>query len=88
MRKQRGLTQAVVARAMRVSQARVSRMEHGDVDRMQVESIAAYVAAIGGRLRLVADFDQDIAIDYTGVLAIIKTGPVRSEDIPVSRSAT
>jgi transcriptional regulator with XRE-family HTH domain len=88
MRKQRGLTQAEVARAMRVSQARVSRMEHGDVDRMQVESIAAYVAAIGGRLRLVADFDQDIAIDYTGVLAIIKTGPVRSEDIPVSRSAT
>jgi hypothetical protein len=25
---------------------------------MQVESVAAYVAAIGGHLRLVADFDQ------------------------------
>jgi transcriptional regulator with XRE-family HTH domain len=41
MRKQRGLTQAQVAQAMGVSQARVSRMEHGDVERMQVESIAA-----------------------------------------------
>src|SRR5208283_3287856 len=48
MRKQRGLTQADVARAMGVSQARVSRMEHGDVEKMQVESVAAYVAAIGG----------------------------------------
>jgi predicted XRE-type DNA-binding protein len=67
MRKQRGLTQAQVARAMGVSQARVSRMEHGDVERMQVESIAAYVAALGGHLRLVADFDQATTtfIDYT-----------------------
>ena len=70
MRKQRGLTQAQVAQAMGVSQARVSRMEHGDVERMQVESIAAYVAAIGGHLRLVADFDQATTtfIDYTEAL--------------------
>ena len=71
MRKQRGLTQAEVARAMGVSQACVSRMEHGDVEKMQVESVAAYVAAIGGHLRLVADFDQATAttfIDYTDAL--------------------
>jgi predicted XRE-type DNA-binding protein len=70
MRKQRGLTQAEVARAMGVSQARVSQMEHGDIERMQVESIAAYVAAIGGHLRLVADFDQATTtfIDYTDAL--------------------
>jgi len=70
MRKQRGLTQAQVAKAMGVSQARVSRMEHGDVERMQVESIAAYVTAIGGHLRLVADFDQATTtfIDYTEAL--------------------
>jgi predicted XRE-type DNA-binding protein len=67
MRKQRGLTQAEVARTMGVSQARVSRMEHGDIERMQVESIATYVAAIGGHLRLVADFGQATTtfIDYT-----------------------
>jgi transcriptional regulator with XRE-family HTH domain len=58
MRTQLGLTQAQVAEAMCVSPARVSKMEHGDVGRMQVESIAAYVSVIGGHLRLVADFDQ------------------------------
>ena len=70
MRKQRGMTQAEVARAMGVSQARVSRMEHGDIEKMQVESVAAYVAAIGGHLRLVADFDQatTTSIDYTDAL--------------------
>jgi len=70
MRKQRGMTQAEVAQAMGVSQARVSRMEHGDIEKMQVESVAAYVAAIGGHLRLVADFDQATTtfIDYTDAL--------------------
>lgn len=67
MRKQQGMTQADVASAMGVSQVRVSRMEHGDVEKMQVESIAAYVAAIGGHLRLVADFGTATTtfIDYT-----------------------
>jgi predicted XRE-type DNA-binding protein len=70
MRRQRGLTQAAVAKAMGVSQARVSKMEHGDIERMQVESIAAYLRAIGGHLRLVADFGQATTtfIDYTATL--------------------
>ena len=44
--------------------------EHGDIERMKVESIAAYVAAIGGHLRLVADFDQATTtfVDYTDAL--------------------
>src|SRR6266568_3582603 len=64
------ITQAEVAQVMGVSQARVSRMEHGDIERMQVESIATYVTAIGGHLRLVADFDQATTtfIDYTDTL--------------------
>ena len=67
IRKQQGMTQAQVAAAMGVSQVRVSRMEHGDVEKMQVESIASYVAAIGGHLRLVADFGHATTtfIDYT-----------------------
>jgi transcriptional regulator with XRE-family HTH domain len=70
MRKQRGMTQVEVARAMGVSQVRVSRMEHGDIERMPVESIAAYVAAIGGHLRLVAHFDQATTtfVGYTDAL--------------------
>jgi predicted XRE-type DNA-binding protein len=69
MRKQQGMTQTQVAIAMGVSQVRVSRMEHGDIEKMQVDSIAAYVAAIGGHLRLVADFGQATTtfIDYTAV---------------------
>jgi hypothetical protein len=49
-------------------------MEH-DIERMQVESIAAYVAAIGGHLRLVADFDQATTtfIDYTDTLTALTT---------------
>ena len=41
-----------------------------DIEKMQVESVAAYVAAIGGHLRLVADFDQATTtiIDYTDAL--------------------
>ncbi|MDR2986588.1 MAG: helix-turn-helix transcriptional regulator [Nocardiopsaceae bacterium] len=68
MRKQQGMTQAQVAAAMGVSQVRVSRIEHGHVEKMQVESIAAYIAAIGGHLRLVADFGHASTtfIDYTG----------------------
>ena len=91
MRKQRSMTQAEVARVMGVSQARVSRMEHGDIERSSenpllvervrrnlhhrlghtlAQSIAAYVTAIGGHLRLVADFDQATTtfIDYTDTL--------------------
>ncbi|HEY3907472.1 MAG TPA: helix-turn-helix transcriptional regulator [Streptosporangiaceae bacterium] len=60
-----GMTQAQVAAAMGLSQVRVSRIEHGDIEKMQVESIAAYVAAIGGHLRLVADFGSATTfIDY------------------------
>lgn len=67
IRKQQGMTQAQVAATMGVSQVRVSRMEHGDIEKMQVESIAAYVTAIGGHLRLVADFGHATTtfIDYT-----------------------
>jgi transcriptional regulator with XRE-family HTH domain len=70
MRRQRGLTQAEAAKAMNVSQAPVSRMEHSDVEKMQVESIAACVTAIGGHRRLVADFGQATTtfIDYTDAL--------------------
>jgi hypothetical protein len=49
---------------MNVSEARVSRMEHGDVEKMRVESIAAYVTTTA-------------FIDYTDTLtAQAATGPV------------
>lgn len=53
-RRQLGRTQRDVAEAMRVSVARVSQIEHGEVTSFEV--IAGFVEALGGRLDLVADF--------------------------------
>lgn len=55
-RKQEGLTQEQVAAAMGVGQSRVSRIEKGDVSAAEVDTLARYVEALGGTLRLVADF--------------------------------
>ena len=54
-RKAQNLTQVQVARAIGVSQNRVSRMENGDMGAMSVESLRRYIAALGGSLTLVAD---------------------------------
>jgi DNA-binding XRE family transcriptional regulator len=57
-----GETQVSVAHRMGVSQARVSAIEHGRVSRSEVDTLAAYVEAIGGRLRLVADFGDSTVV--------------------------
>ncbi len=53
-RKAASMTQVQLAKAMGVSQNRVSRMENGDVDTMTVSSVRRYVEAVGGELSLVA----------------------------------
>ena len=52
-RKRLGFTQAGLAEIMGVSPGRVSQIEHGEV--ATVEALATYVAALGGKLELVAD---------------------------------
>ena len=47
-----GLTQAGLANALGVSQARVSKIEHGDISGIDV--VRAYVAALGGTIDVVA----------------------------------
>jgi len=54
IRKERGLTQADVARLMGVTKGRVSQIERGEV--FTVEVVGRYVEALGGELRLLADF--------------------------------
>lgn len=49
------LTQGQVAEAMGVSQARVSKIERGEISRTEVETIRSYINALGGRLEIVAD---------------------------------
>ena len=49
------MTQVEVARAIGVSQNRISRIENGDLNAMSVDSLRRYVSALGGNLTLVAD---------------------------------
>jgi len=63
VRKSLGLTQTDVAAAMHVSQRRVSAVEHGDLTRTSLGTVATYVAALGGRVEIVASFgDERIVI--------------------------
>ena len=52
IRKASGLTQADVAKSLGVSQARISKIEHGDISGIDI--IRAYVNALGGTVELVA----------------------------------
>lgn len=56
IRKQAGLTQTDVAQAMGISQNRVSVIERGELAHTELETIRAYIEALGGHVRLVADF--------------------------------
>ncbi|MET1072854.1 MAG: XRE family transcriptional regulator [Umezawaea sp.] len=58
LREQAGLTQTELAARMGVSQPRVSQLEKGEVGQMEVDTVSRYVAALGGRLKIVADFDD------------------------------
>jgi DNA-binding XRE family transcriptional regulator len=57
MRKRRGLTQRQVSERMDVSVARVSQIERGEVSTREV--MDRYVAALGGTLKLIADFGDE-----------------------------
>jgi predicted XRE-type DNA-binding protein len=59
IRKAQGHTrQADVACLMGVSQARVSKLESGDLSHTELGTLESYVAALGGNLRIVADFGE------------------------------
>jgi predicted XRE-type DNA-binding protein len=59
VRKSQKVTQSDVARGMGVAQPRVSAIEHGKLTHTEVGTLAAYVDALGGRLRIVVDFDDE-----------------------------
>jgi len=52
MRTAAGVTQAALATALGVSQARVSKIEHGEISGIDV--VRAYVTALGGSIDVVA----------------------------------
>jgi predicted XRE-type DNA-binding protein len=59
VRRRQNATQVEVAAAMGVSQARVSRIEKGQLEKSEVETLAAYVKALGGNLKIIADFGDE-----------------------------
>jgi DNA-binding XRE family transcriptional regulator len=59
VRKRQKMTQTAVAKVLGVTQGRVSAIEKGAISRSEVETLAAYVAALGGQLKLVADFGDE-----------------------------
>jgi predicted XRE-type DNA-binding protein len=63
VRKQQRVSQQEVASRMRVAQSRVSAIENGKVTATEVGTLANYVAALGGQLKVVADFgDKQLVI--------------------------
>jgi predicted XRE-type DNA-binding protein len=64
LRRRRDLTQKVVAEQMGVSQSRVSAIESGDVSATELRTLASYISALGGKLKVVADFgDHQLRLD-------------------------
>ncbi|WP_250292001.1 XRE family transcriptional regulator [Frankia sp. CiP1_Cm_nod1] len=56
VRAEQDRTQSDLAAAMGVSQPRVSALERGELDSVTISTLRAYVSALGGKLRIVADF--------------------------------
>lgn len=56
IRREHDLTQCEVAALIGVTQPNVSRLEGGGLDTAALATIRAYVEALGGNLRMVADF--------------------------------
>jgi len=53
------ITQTALARQLKVSQNRVSRIERGDIDRTQLETLRRYIEALGGELTIEATFGSE-----------------------------
>ncbi len=59
LREGMNLTQVELAKRLRVSQNRVSRLEGGDIERSQIDTLRRYVEAVGGQLRVEAEFGDE-----------------------------
>ncbi|WP_370257485.1 helix-turn-helix domain-containing protein [Streptomyces sp. V4I8] len=62
LRKRQHATRVQVAEAVGVTQARVSRIEKGQPERREVDALAAYVEALGGKSKIVADCGDEIYV--------------------------
>jgi len=59
LRESLGMTQVALAERLQVSQSRVSRIERGAIDHTQLETLRAYLEALGGELEVSARFGDE-----------------------------
>ncbi|MET9904964.1 XRE family transcriptional regulator [Streptomyces sp. NPDC006446] len=59
LRRAQGLTQVQVAALMGIQQSNVSRIERTPFQQLELPTIQRYLAAVDGRLRLMADIGGD-----------------------------
>jgi len=62
VRARQELSQVEVAERMGVSQSRVSAIERGEVSATELGTVSKYIAALGGQLRIVADFGDETLV--------------------------
>ena len=59
LRKASGVTQVELANRLKVSQNRVSRIERGDIERAQLDTLRKYIEAVGGELRVEVEIGDE-----------------------------
>jgi ribosome-binding protein aMBF1 (putative translation factor) len=59
LREALGMTQVALAERLQVTQSRVSRIERGAIDHTQLETLRAYLEALGGELEVSARFGDE-----------------------------
>lgn len=59
VRTRHDLSQQQVADLMGITQARVSAIERGELSTTELSTLQRYIAALGGKLKLVADFGDE-----------------------------
>ncbi|MEU5265073.1 helix-turn-helix transcriptional regulator [Amycolatopsis sp. NPDC021455] len=63
LREDAGIGQTELARRMGVSRPRISRLEQGDPGQRELDTLRRYITALGGRMRVAADFeDRDVTV--------------------------
>lgn len=66
LREAQNLTQTQLAFLLNVSQNRVSNIERGNIEHVQVETLRRYIEALGGRLRIAVDIGDGTLVQIEG----------------------
>jgi transcriptional regulator with XRE-family HTH domain len=80
VRRARAMTQATIAQVMQIAQGDVSRLEHRTD--AYIGTLRRYVEALGGALRIIAEFPDSDAIEIANFGTLDLIASVVDEDAP------